>query len=219
MSKGSERERNLPKSSYFGEHYFGLQQLFSFSYQIHDIYHLKPSNILEIGVGNGFTSSFLRRSGFDVTTADINPGLEPDICCSIEELPHHVGQGNYDLIVCCEVLEHMPFDEFVGNIEVIRSIGKRLYLTLPNYNKVFGFSGLIRIPKFAQKIVQKQFEMPGDKQLPPEHYWEVGSSPTTHRKEIRRILNNFYQAVDVTNYGLNPYHLSFTCTPSNASGM
>lgn len=207
--RGETRERNLEKSEYYSENYFKLPQLCSFAHQIHDIYRLKPASILEIGIGNGFTSSFLKRSGFDVVTVDINAALEPDICSPIAGLAPLLGGRSFDLVVCCEVLEHMPFANFEDNIEGFRAVGRRLYLTLPNYKRVFGLSGFLRLPKFAPALVEAEIEIPIRKSLDKEHFWEVGSSPLTTRKEIVKRLGRFYPRVDTGRYGLNPYHLSF----------
>lgn len=208
-NRGEKRERDLEESVYFSESYFKLPQLCSFAHQIHDIHSLKPTSILEVGTGNGFTSSFLKRAGFDVVTADINPALEPDICSPIADLPPLLSERSFDLVVCCEVLEHIPFANFEDNIEVFRAVGRRLYLTLPNYKRVFGLSGFLRLPKFAPALVGYQIEIPNRKMLDKEHFWEVGSSPLTTRKEIVKRLERFYPRVDTGRYAFNPYHLSF----------
>ncbi len=211
MSKGEKRERNLEKTDYFSKQYFQLPQLFSFAQQIHDIYNMKPESILEIGIGNGFTSTFLKRAGFGVTTVDINLELSPDICCSIGELPEYIKESKFDLVVCCEVLEHMPFDDFAKNIDILKSIGDRLYLTLPNHNKVFGFAGIIRIPKFPEIFIKKQFEMKSGNRLPAEHFWEIDSSTQSSKSEIIDIISQRYKTVKSYKYGLNPYHVVFEC--------
>jgi SAM-dependent methyltransferase len=208
-NRGENRERNLEKSAYYSDNYFGLTQLCSFAHQIHDIHRLKPANILEIGIGNGFTSSFLKRAGFDVVTVDINAALEPDICSPIAGLVPHLKGRYFDLVVCCEVLEHMPFENFETNIEVFRAAGSRLYLTLPNYKRVFGLGGFLRLPKLSPTIFGAQIELGIRKPLDKEHFWEVGSSSMTTRKEILNTLGKFYSHVNTRRYGLNPYHLSF----------
>jgi protein-L-isoaspartate O-methyltransferase len=58
--------------------------------KIHEIDKLKPKDILEIGLGDGFVSSFLKRAGYDVTTVDINPALEPDICAPLDQMSNHL---------------------------------------------------------------------------------------------------------------------------------
>jgi len=209
------RELNLDKSVYYSDGYFNLRQLCSFAHQIHDIYHLKPINILEIGIGNGFTSSFLRRAGFEVVTVDINPNLDPDICCPISEIESFLEGRFFDLIVCCEVLEHLPFEEFEASIKIFRMLGKRLYLTLPNYNRVFGASIFFDLPlyRFPRFVINAHFDVHRKKLLDPErgHFWEVGSSKLTTKKKLNKRLKSFYNSVRIREYTLNPYHISFLC--------
>jgi len=208
-NKCESRECSLDKYMYYSDNYFRLNQLCSFAHQINDIHRLNPASILEIGIGNGFTSSFLRRAGFDIVTVDINPELEPDICSPISRLKPLLGDRSFDLVVCCEVLEHMPFEDFELSLEVFRSVGQRLYMTLPNYKRVYGVGGFINLPKVYGLSFRAQFELPNRKTLSEEHFWEVGSSPTTTKREVIKRLGKFYRQIDTQRYALNPYHLSF----------
>lgn len=210
--RGEEREKNLDLSEYYSDSYFSLQQLCSFAHQINDIYKLQPQSILEVGIGNGFTSTFLKRAGFRVTTADINPNLEPDICAPIESLKKHLYGKKFDLIVCCEVLEHIPFDNFEKTLSFFSELSPRLYLTLPSYRKVIGFSGWCRLPKLGFKNKSWLLELPTSRALDKEHFWEVGYSRETSLTEINKKLKHFYSSVVSARYQFNPYHRSFTCS-------
>lgn len=207
--RGKEREMNLNKSVYYSDGYFRLEQLCSFAHQINDIHKLSPKNIIEIGIGNGFTSTFLKRAGFDIVTVDINPDLGPDLCVPINELQLYLSGRLFDLVVCCEVLEHMPFDEFEENIRIFSSIGSRLYMTLPNYKRAIGFGGFLRLPKFSPFKINQYIEISWKKKLDKEHFWEVDSSAQTKKKNIIKILNRYYKHTSVSRYALNPYHMSF----------
>ena len=209
--RGLERERTLSREMYFSDGYFSMQQLCSLSHQINLIHSLRPKNVIEIGIGNGFTSSFLRRAGYSVTTADINPQLEPDICASLDQVGEHMNGEKFDLVVCCEVLEHMPWSDFESNMNHLRSLGDRLLLTLPNYYASFGFGGLLKLPKMASKPFRLTIDIPRKKNLEKEHFWEVGSSPETSLKSITLELKKRYGTVNVKKLELNPYHFAFTC--------
>jgi SAM-dependent methyltransferase len=211
MTRGQEREKNLAHQAYFSDDYFSLSQLYAMTQQIHDIHKLQPKSILEIGIGNGFVSSFIKRAGYQVTTADINPALAPDICCPISELRKYVNQHEFDLVVCCEVLEHMPFEDFRANIETICEVGNRLYMTLPNHNKSFGFGGFLKLPRIEPMFVNAYVDMPSNRAVTEEHFWEVGSLPQTTKRSLMRILNEYYPNVGVRHNLLNPYHIKFEC--------
>ena len=142
MEKGYEREKNMQKSKYFSAAYFSLPQLFSFSHQLNLIHSMNPKIILEIGIGNGFVSTFLKKAGYQVITADINPNLNPDIVAPISDLKNKI-KDKVDLVVCCEVLEHMSFELIDSNIKVISEIGDNCLITLPSYKDKWGLNGLI----------------------------------------------------------------------------
>lgn len=209
LTRGENREKSLARDEYFNDGYFALPQLISQSQQIHDIRAMCPKNVLEVGPGNGFVSTFLRRAGFDVMTADINPALEPDICAPLAEIPQHLDGRRFDLVVCCEVLEHMPFEQFEPNIKTLRSLGDRLYMTLPNYKKAFGIGGLLRLPRIPYKAFSWYFTFRQNRKLTDQHFWEVDYSPECRISEIVSILKRHYPSVKTERYALNAYHQAF----------
>lgn len=208
--KGSDREKSVPRSFYFTNNYFSLPQLFSFAQQIHEIHAMKPKSILEVGIGNGFVSTFLSRAGYAVKTADINPSLNPDICAPLDEVHRFTNDCIFDVVVCCEVLEHMPLEELENNIKHLKSLGHRLFLTLPNYKVTFGLFGFIRVPKvyhltkFAMKV-----DLNLNKKMIKEHFWEVGSCRKTSKKEIINLLKKYYNHVESNYMLMFPYHIYF----------
>lgn len=209
LARGESREKSVAREEYFSAGYFAHAQLLSLSQQIHDIYALQPTSILEIGPGNGFVSTYLRRAGFEVVTADINPALEPDICAPLSEIPQHLNGRRFDLVVCCEVLEHMPFEQFEPNIKTLRTLGDRLYMTLPNYRKAFGIGGLLRLPRMPHKAFSWYFTFRQKRKLTDQHFWEVDYSPECRLPEIVSILKRHYPSVVTERYALNAYHQAF----------
>lgn len=148
--RGTEREKELPLDVYFSHIYYSLPVLCSFAHQLNHIWRMRPKSVIEVGIGNGFVSSYLRRSGVDVTTIDINANLEPDIVAPLSEAHAHI-PAKGDLVVCCEVLEHMPLEELDANLSHLRGLGDRLFLTLPNYRSTFGMTALLRLPKLSAR--------------------------------------------------------------------
>lgn len=210
MNRGEAFEASLPKSDYFNDSYFDVRQLMAQAMQIKHIHRLKPKSMIEIGIGNGLTSTFMRNSGVPVTTADINPNLDPDICCPIYEILDKTGGRSFDLVVCCEVLEHMPVDQLEENIKILRSLGSRLFLTLPGYTRSFGFSFLMKIPFIKAKDFFFYIFLPKNIDLSKtEHFWEVGSEAATKRKAIVNILKNHYNSVRTGRISFQPNHIYF----------
>lgn len=148
QTRGTERERNLEREVYFSDAYFSMPHLCSFAHQLNHIHAMRPKSAIEIGLGNGFVSTYLRRAGLPIITADINPALEPDICAPLAEVRSHIDEPA-DLVICCEVLEHMPLSELDANLDHLNSLGDRLFLTLPNSYRTWGWGGLSFLPKLG----------------------------------------------------------------------
>lgn len=210
--RGREREIELSKGVYFSDSYFSYSQLWSFAEQIYHIREFRPASVLEIGIGNGFVSAFLRTMGVCVKTYDINPNLTPDIVAPVSDIETLVKPGEFDLISCCEVLEHLPFEEFDQTIGAFAHLSDRLFLTLPVHGKFFGFGGNLQLPRFRHWI-KSWVKLPTkSKTLPEWHFWEVGYSKPTQVKNIVAILRNHYGTVDTGMFVANPYHRYFKCT-------
>jgi hypothetical protein len=210
-SKGHQRESNLSRDMYFSDEYFSLSQLTSFAHQLNHIWMMRPTSVVEVGIGNGFVSTFLKRAGLAVTTVDINPALEPDYCMPLGDAAK-VLKKSTDLVVCCEVLEHMPLDELISNLDALRAMGRRLYLTLPNSYRTFGLGGVLSLPKVAALPIDINFDIPFKRKLEGSpHYWEVGSSDECSVQSIKKLLMTRYDSVVTGRFVLNPYHIYFCC--------
>lgn len=167
----------MTRDTYYGleeNRYDTWRRFVSYYYQIETIINLKPTNILEIGVGNKLVSRQLKGYGFDVTTCDIEVVLEPDVVGDVTNLPF--SNSNFDVISCCEVLEHIPFEQFPQAIKEIHRVSKRYavisfpYITfsifayfrlLPRTNSKFFFYRL-----FERSRTEHEFD--------GHHYWEMG---------------------------------------------
>lgn len=210
ISKGMQRERDLSRAEYFSDGYHSLSTLFSLTLQIKCIHDLKPRSILEIGPGNGFVSRYFRSAGVEVTTADINPNLEPDICAPLSELQSHL-KKRVDLVVCCEVLEHMPLSQLDENLDILKSVGDRLFMTLPNARASIGFGAFVRLPRVPRFLVDAHINLPFKHKLEGSpHFWEVGYNSDCSRNNIVQRLQKRYSKVNSSRFALNPYHYSFT---------
>ncbi len=209
--QGTERERNLDRETYFSDSYFSMPQLCSFAHQLNFIHSMRPKSAIEIGLGNGFVSTYLRRAGVPVITADINPSLEPDICAPLAEVRGHIDSPR-DLVICCEVLEHMPLEELDANFDHLRGLGDRLFLTLPNSNRAWGLSGLMFLPKLAGRLFDLNLNIPWKRRIAGgPHFWEVGYTTTCTRAAIVQRLKQRYGKVHSGRFALNPYHMWFVC--------
>lgn len=212
--KGYEREKSLAREVYASEAYFAYDQLWSFAEQIQHIRRLQPRSVIEVGVGNGFVSGFLRSVGTQVLTFDINPNLHPDVVASVDDINSYVNEREYDLISCCEVLEHLPFHKFEFTIDMFSRLSENLFLTLPVHGTHIGFGGLIQAHRFRRWVGIWQRIPSRTRQLPEMHFWEVDHSKDTSKRAILSLLAKYYSDVDSGYLKANPYHRYFRCRRS-----
>jgi SAM-dependent methyltransferase len=119
----------------------------------------KPARVLEIGSFFGVVVVALKRLGYRVTAADIPECIElPPIRRRFEELGVEARAVRleefrlpfedeaYDVVVMCEVLEHLNFNPLplIKDINRILSVGGLFYLSLPN---VSSFTNRMRVLK------------------------------------------------------------------------
>jgi hypothetical protein len=211
-TKGELREKSLRREEYYSSEYFDVPQLCSFAQQINFINSLRPASILEVGIGNGFVSTFLKMAGYDVVTADINLALNPDVCSDLSSLRSKIDRKIFDLVVCCEVLEHMPLSDFSANVDHLASLGNRVFITLPTCRRTFGFGGLLRLPKTKPRLVDFSFSLPSNQPFSDgPHFWEVGSEKDSENSSLISVLKEKFQRVRSGRFALNPYHIFYIC--------
>ena len=103
-----------------------------------------PRSILEVGCGEGQLAARLlahhrralggaptRFEATDVDLTQVDPDLDPAITvreASVYELPYE--DGEFDLVVCCEVLEHLH-DPSAGIAELSRVAGQHVLVSTP----------------------------------------------------------------------------------------
>ena len=74
-------------------------------------------NVLEIGIGPRLVSSYLIQSNINVVTIDLERKLQPQIVGSVLQLP--IKEMTFDTVLCCQVLEHFPFENLKKCLEDI----------------------------------------------------------------------------------------------------
>jgi len=126
-------------------------------------------NVLEIGVGSGFTANYLKSKGVNVKTLDIDREKKPDIVANLVEYQF---RECYDHVLAFEVFEHTPFIEFKGVIEKISNVCKKyIFLSVPRNEKVW-----LRFDFQLPIIGKREFRFVTLKGnvTTPAHFWEIG---------------------------------------------
>lgn len=187
------------------------RRFISYWNQIDQIRRAEPENLLEVGIGNGFVSRYLRHEGFDNHTVDFDERLGPDTVASVLELPFEDGQ--FDVACCFETLEHIPWDDFVPALRELRRVSRRLVLvSLPDRTPFFRFKlGL----GFKRSLVDTALDygpLVGKKhRFDGQHHWEIGKREYPLGKVKAAIRSADLEIESMHRDYEDPFHRFFVC--------
>ena len=163
----------VPPNHYFNIEYDTKSRWISYWYQINEVINLKSKSVLEIGVGNKSVSDYLTKIGFRVKTCDLDKSLKPDVVANILNLPFKI--DSFDVVLCAEVLEHLPFKNFSKALSNIHKVSKKYaIITLPNFSITNLYFGIKVIPYVPKKEFLIRVRYPVKHKFLGEHYWEIG---------------------------------------------
>jgi len=158
--------------------------------QVHLLGALPVERVLEIGPYLGLVTAMLENAGYRTTTLDLEEtpraGLpspaSKTLLGDIRRLDRNMVSGaEFDAILCCETLEHIPYGQVGGVLERMASTGIRyLVLSVPYMGSQLTFEiylnrYLVRKYTSLKKFMGlKRFAVPGDDVPWEPHKWEIG---------------------------------------------
>lgn len=164
-----------PRDHYFKPAYDSKGRFMSYWHQAAELISLAPGKILEVGVGNGFLSSYLRSRGAAVTTVDIDPALSPDVTASVLRLPFP--PGSFDAVGCFEVLEHLPYEDFPEALAEIRRVSSAFaVISLPDHTPVYRFDVELPLLGEFRRLIPHPFPRLKPHVFDGTHYWLIGKA-------------------------------------------
>ncbi len=189
MPQTTEPPPARPYYAPFG-HYFTGGRVNSYAHQIKAALEQKPASILEVGKGSGMVAAALRTLGIKVTTLDIQRDLEPDVVGSVTAIP--LPGAAFDVTLCCQVLEHLPFEDFsCALVELRRVTTGALVLSLPDDSRYYSVDA--RLPfnlalnwNWSPVSVPAR-SFPSSKRSKMGHFWEIGYRGTSLRNVTAEI--------------------------------
>lgn len=199
------RERYAKSNSYRS-----LDRWCSYWHQIDFVRDLKPEKVLEVGIGQGVTTDYLRGSGYTVTTLDIDESLAPDIVGNVCEIP--LPDNAVDVSLAAEILEHLPLEDArkaLKELYRISRVGAVISAPTPGYIFSLKFkipfikwAGITKIPFFWKTYTF-------DASAPAVHYWELGykNLPVTMFEQLIRDAG--FTIKKKGTYQDDPSHLFF----------
>ena len=190
--------------------YVDISRWHSYYHQIKAVCECGWKSVLLVWIWDWIVVEILRKLGFNVTTFDFDEGLNPDIVWDVKKIDEYI-YDKYDIVVCSQVLEHIPFELFEATIKRICKITKNLLLSLPNKNirVKFWFYAPI-LGDIIKKIHFRMFwknQRDVNKEWFWEHYWEVDALPKWKKYKIEKILKKYFNIEDYFVSFNNTYHM------------
>ncbi len=194
-------------NDYFSKEYNDSGRWASYWRQIKEVLELSPKNILIVGKGDGLVPAYLKMQGLDVVILDNDKSLGPDIEASVLNMP--VGDNNFDAILCAQVLEHLPYEDFSRALSEIKRIAKNgAVISLPHFGPTIRF--LLKIPFLPELKFILKLPYPIKHQFKGEHYWEIGKRGYSLRKIKKEIMKSGLMIEKDYIIFENPLHHFFT---------
>ncbi|MEK7173793.1 MAG: class I SAM-dependent methyltransferase [Patescibacteria group bacterium] len=199
---------NISATNSYSIAYDSKRRFASYWHQIREIISHEPQHVLEVGMGNGFVSRYVKGHGVRLTTVDIDQSLKPDVVADVAHLPFP--DASYDVVTAYEVLEHMPYEKTLQGLhELFRVSSQWVIISLPDATHAFRFAVTIPRVGYIEKVFSPPFVRAKKKPYAKSHEWEIGiqgypmEKITSDCKKIGLQLLKTYRVYE------NPYHRFF----------
>lgn len=204
----------ISHAHYQRTHYWSDLRVRGYSNQLIELYHLDPDSVLEIGIADGFMKSVVPKfTRHRLITLDPNSGLEPDVVGSVLDLPFRT--DSFDMVMCCQVLEHIPYASFVPALTELRRVTRRtILLSLPDVRRYFSLR--VRLPKWGWREASLSLERRhlGPFEFDGDHHWEIGFEGTRYADIVRALQGTGAKIERQYRIPELPYHCCFVLDPA-----
>ena len=184
---------------------YGFEGRFvSYYWQLREVLSLRPSSILEVGVGDGVFGSFVKKNTpVKYQSLDVARDLAPDIVGSVTDIP--AADGAFDVVCAFEVLEHLPFEKFDRALEELCRVASRaVVISLPHFGPMLSFS--LKIPLVSRLRFALKIPVPKKHVFNGEHYWEIGKRGYPLSLIRRKLSGHGTIAADFVPWGSEYHH-------------
>ena len=148
----------------------------------------KEFSVLEIGPSHGVVTHYLQLCGVPVKTLDVDPDNKPDYRGSVTNINTLVPSNSCDMIIACEILEHLPFADFASILEKMKKVSRKyIFISVPDSRRIL-FQARLKLP--ALNEVSCSFRITGPRMEPQPnggHQWELGRRGTSRSRVLKEI--------------------------------
>jgi SAM-dependent methyltransferase len=172
---------------------------------IKEVIDFMPKDVLEIGTGSGIVKNCLQPLVRNYVVFDVNPKLKPDLVGDIG-VHQDALENNYDCVIIADVLEHLPFSDFLKSLRHIYSYLRKdgkLLVTIPHRRTHFLFmtplktdpgvltvpTGILSLAAFYRRFIKRKIW------IDPHHCWEIGDG-TVKKVDVERLFKRSGLTID-----------------------
>ena len=164
----------------------------------------QPENVLEVGAGPETYKQVMARDGIPVTTVDIAEDLQPDVIGSVLDLPFE--DNSFDLTCAFQVLEHLPYADFIPAVKELRRVARKAVLiSLPDVAACYPFRFSIPGRGIRDFIVPRPY-FKKVHVFDGQHYWEINKKETPLSRIVQDIEQQGFHISHNQRYPDNMYH-------------
>ena len=118
-----------------------------------------------------------------------------------------LGDKKFDVILCCQVLEHLPHDRFENILQQLEWHADHVIISLPYSAMKYKFEVKLPVIKTVKLnvYIHKFFKK---HKFDGEHYWEIGTRGYTKRS-VLKSMRKFFLVEKWYVAPYNPYHMFF----------
>lgn len=176
------------REHYKSSSYDNKARWLSYWYQIRAVLESAPKTVLEVGLGNGLVSEYLKKEGVAVTTLDIDAKLKPDVLGSVTLIP--LPDTSVDCVLAAEILEHIPFKDLGIALAELRRVSKgTVIISVPDSRHTLFYLGL-KLPFFGRRDLFLKKQSTKEHIFDGQHYWEMGKRGYSYETIEKIILDS-----------------------------
>ncbi|MEK7578828.1 MAG: methyltransferase domain-containing protein [Patescibacteria group bacterium] len=191
---------------YFSKEYNDSKRWMSYWHQVREVLDFNPKSVLIIGKGSGLVSEYLKLVGIKTITLDIDESLNTDVVASVLKMPF--SDNEFDAVLCAQVLEHLPYEDFGQALSEIKKAAKiGAVISLPHFGPAIKF--LLKIPFLPELRFIFKLPYPIKHLFKGEHYWEIGKRDYPPRRIRNDIKNSGFAVKNDYIVFENPLHHFF----------
>ena len=193
--------------------YVAKPRFCSYWHQIDEVLRIRPGTLLVIGKGDGIVTDILQKAcpTLRITTFDFDPALCPDITGDVRTILESA-PGPYDCVLCCQVLEHVPYEHFGPILSQLAAIAPHVVLSIPCQCRTFGLA--LDLPKLHVRRFFHPQKLRMDFAFDGQHYWEAGTKGHAKR-DVEAILRECFTVKSSYHVPEKPWHLFYILERKN----